>query len=79
VVLRGGLVGAELVGELTAFADDLLRFYPRIRRDELCFRLFEAGPRVLPEVDSKLPRPRVEKFSGTTARPLTDSLRGACE
>jgi NADH:ubiquinone reductase (H+-translocating) len=54
VVIGGGLVGTELVGELTAFADDVLRFYPRIRRDEVWFRLFEAGPRILPEIDPKL-------------------------
>jgi NADH:ubiquinone reductase (H+-translocating) len=54
VVIGGGLVGVELVGELTAFADDVLRFYPRIRRDEICFRLFEAGPRILPEIDARL-------------------------
>jgi NADH dehydrogenase len=54
VVIGGGLVGVELVGELTAFADDVLRFYPRIRRDEVRFRLFEAGPRILPELDAKL-------------------------
>jgi NADH dehydrogenase len=53
-VIGGGLVGVELVGELTAFADDVLRFYPRIRRDEVHFRLFEAGPRILPEIDTKL-------------------------
>ena len=28
VVIGGGLVGVELVGELTAFADDVLRFSP---------------------------------------------------
>jgi NADH dehydrogenase len=44
----------ELLGELTAFAEDVLRFYPRIRRDELRFLLFEAGPRVLPELDAAL-------------------------
>jgi NADH dehydrogenase len=54
VVIGGGLVGTELVGELTAFADDVLRFYPRIRRGEVRFRLFEAGPRILPEIDAKL-------------------------
>jgi NADH dehydrogenase len=54
VVIGGGLVGVELVGELTAFADDVLRFYPRIRRDEVCFRLFQAGPRILQELDAKL-------------------------
>jgi NADH dehydrogenase len=54
VVIGGGLVGTELVGELTAFADDVLRYYPRIRRDEVRFRLFEAGPRILPEIDAIL-------------------------
>jgi NADH dehydrogenase len=54
VVIGGGLVGIELLGELTAFADDVLRYYPRIRRDELRFHLFEATARVLPEVDQKL-------------------------
>ena len=54
VVIGGGLVGIELVGELTAFADDVLRFYPRIRRDEVRFRVFEAGPRILPEIDATL-------------------------
>lgn len=54
VVIGGGLVGVELLGELTAFADDILRYYPRIRRDEVRFHLFEAGPRILPEIDAKL-------------------------
>jgi NADH:quinone reductase (non-electrogenic) len=54
VVIGGGLVGVELLGELTAFADDVLRYYPRLRRDELRFHLFEAGARMLPEVDPAL-------------------------
>ena len=54
VVIGGGLVGVELLGEMTAFADDTLRYYPRIRRDEMRFHLFEAGPRILPEVDATL-------------------------
>ena len=54
VVIGCGLVGVELLGELTAFVDDVLRFYPRIRRDEIRFQLFEAGPRVLHEIDEKL-------------------------
>jgi NADH dehydrogenase len=53
-VIGGGLVGVELIGELTAFADDVLRYYPRIRRDEVRFWLFEAGPRILPEIDEQL-------------------------
>ena len=54
VVIGGGLVGVELLGELTAFTDEILRFYPRLRRDELRFHLFEAGGRILPEIDAKL-------------------------
>ena len=54
IVIGGGLVGVELLGELSAFTDDVLRFYPRIRREEMKFRLFEAGPRILPEIDEKL-------------------------
>jgi NADH dehydrogenase len=54
VVIGGGLVGVELLGELTAFVEDVLRYYPRIRRDELRFMLFEAGARILPEIDERL-------------------------
>jgi NADH:ubiquinone reductase (H+-translocating) len=54
VVIGGGLVGIELLGELSAFADDVLRFYPRLRRDEIRFLLFEAGARILPEIDPEL-------------------------
>jgi NADH:ubiquinone reductase (H+-translocating) len=54
VVVGGGLVGVELLGELTAFAGDVIRYYPRLRHDELRFFLFEAGTRILPEVDPKL-------------------------
>jgi NADH dehydrogenase len=49
VVIGGGLVGVELLGELTAFIHDQLRYYPRIQREELHFHLFEAGDRLLPE------------------------------
>jgi len=54
VVIGGGLVGVELLGELSAFAVDVLRYYPRLRRDELHFHLFEAGARILPEIDPAL-------------------------
>jgi NADH dehydrogenase len=53
-VVGGGLVGIELLGELTAFAGDVLRYYPSIRREELRFHLFQSGPRILPEIDAKL-------------------------
>ena len=54
VVIGGGLVGCELLGELTAFADDVLRYYPQIRRTELRFDLFEVGDRLLPESTPRL-------------------------
>jgi NADH dehydrogenase len=54
VVIGGGLVGVELLGELTAFAPDVLRYYPRLRRDELQFHLIEATGRILPEIDAEL-------------------------
>jgi len=60
VIIGGGLVGIELLGEMTAFADDILRFYPHIRREEVRFHLFEATARILPEVDEKLARDATE-------------------
>jgi NADH dehydrogenase len=49
VVVGGGLVGSELLGELTTFANDILPYYPHIKREELRFHLFEVGERLLPE------------------------------
>jgi NADH:ubiquinone reductase (H+-translocating) len=54
VIIGGGLVGVELLGELTAFADDIVRYYPNVRRDEMRFLLCEAGPRILPEIDETM-------------------------
>jgi NADH dehydrogenase len=70
VVIGGGLVGTELIGELTAFSDDVLRFYPRLRRDDVRFCLFEAGPGLLPEVDPALAATarRVLERRGVTIR-----------
>lgn len=49
VVVGGGLVGVELLGELTAFLRDELQYYPGLKRDDLDFHLFEAGARLIPE------------------------------
>lgn len=54
VVIGAGLVGTELVGELTAFVDEIVRWYRTIRRDEVRFHLIEAGERILGEVDAPL-------------------------
>ncbi len=63
VVIGGGLVDIELLGELTAFVHDQLRYYPRIRRDELRFQLFEAGDRLMPEST-----PFVARYAGQVLR-----------
>lgn len=55
-VIGGGLVGVELFGEMTGFADEIVRYYPRVDRDEVRFFLFQATDRILPEVDEKLAR-----------------------
>ncbi len=54
VIIGGGLVGVELFGELTAFADRIEPFYKHIRRDEVRIVLLQAGDRLMPEIDPKL-------------------------
>jgi NADH dehydrogenase len=54
VVIGGGLVGVELFGELTAFADGIAPLYKHLNRDEVRFVLLEGGDQIMPEVDSKL-------------------------
>jgi len=46
----GGFAGVEGFGELLSLSIALLRFYPKLRFDELDFRLGEAQGRILPEV-----------------------------
>ncbi len=54
VIIGAGLVGVELVGELTSFVRHIARSYPRARRRPPEFHLIEAGPRILPEMDETL-------------------------
>ncbi len=54
VVIGGGLVGVELFGELTAFADGIAPLYKHVDRDEVRFILLEAGSRIMPEIDPTL-------------------------
>jgi len=54
VIIGGGLVGVELFGELTAFADEIAPFYKHVKRDDVRFILLEAGERIMPEIDPKL-------------------------
>ncbi len=54
VVIGGGLVGVELLGELTAFVDEITPLYRHVSRDFVRFILLQAGDRIMPEIDTKL-------------------------
>ena len=54
VVIGGGLVGVEIFGELSAFMDEILRYYPGIRREEIRLYLLEASGKIMPEFSEKL-------------------------
>jgi NADH dehydrogenase len=53
-VIGGGFVGSEVFGEVTAFMDEIVRYYPRVRRDEMRLFLIQAGERIMPEVPQTL-------------------------
>ena len=54
VVIGGGLVGVELLGELTAFVDGITPLYKNVDRGEVRFLLLHAADRVMPEIDPTL-------------------------
>jgi NADH dehydrogenase len=53
-VIGGGFVGSEVFGELSAFMDEIVRYYPRVRRDEMRLFLIQAVERIMPEVPKAL-------------------------
>jgi NADH dehydrogenase len=53
-IIGGGLVGVELLGELSAVVDRIVRFYPHVRRDEVRFLLLQAGSHIMPEIVPQL-------------------------
>jgi NADH dehydrogenase len=54
VVVGGGFVGSEAFGELTAFMDEIARYYPRVKRSEMKLWLIQAVERIMPEVPQSL-------------------------
>jgi NADH:ubiquinone reductase (H+-translocating) len=50
----GGFAGVEGFGELLSLATALLHFYPKLKFDELDFRLIEVQGRILPEVSDRV-------------------------
>ena len=54
VIIGAGLVGVELFGELTAFADAIAPLYKHVDRREVRFILLQGGDRIMPEIDPRL-------------------------
>jgi NADH dehydrogenase len=54
VIVGGGLVGVELMGELTEFVENVKRHYRNIPAEDLRFVLFEGGPRIMAEMSEDL-------------------------
>jgi NADH dehydrogenase len=54
VVVGGGLVGVELLGELTAFVDSIVPLYKNVDRDAVRFFLLQGADRIMPEIDPQL-------------------------
>jgi NADH dehydrogenase len=55
VIIGGGLVGVELFGELTAFADGIAPLYKHVDRDQVRFVLLQATDRIMPEIEQRMP------------------------
>jgi NADH dehydrogenase len=54
VVIGGGLVGLELMGELTTFVKNVAELYKYVSSKEIRFEMIEAGPRIAAEFDDEL-------------------------
>jgi NADH:ubiquinone reductase (H+-translocating) len=54
IVVGGGFSGVETAGELVDFLYASLRYYKRIRREDLRIVLLHSGERLLPELSVKL-------------------------
>jgi NADH dehydrogenase len=54
VIVGAGLVGLELMGELTTFVANVAELYKHVDMSQVRFEMIEAGPRIAPEFDEKL-------------------------
>lgn len=54
VIVGAGLVGLELMGELTTFVAGVAKLYKHVNYNEIRFEMIEAGPRIAPEFDDAL-------------------------
>ena len=54
VIIGGGLVGVELLGELSAFVNGIVPLYKQVNRSEVRIVLLQGGDRIMPEIDPTL-------------------------
>jgi NADH dehydrogenase len=54
VIIGGGLVGVELLGELSAFVNGIVPLYKQVNRNEVRLVLLQGADRVMPEIDLAL-------------------------
>ena len=54
VIIGGGLVGVELLGELTSFVEGIVPLYEHVSRDEVHLVLLQGAMRIMPEIDPEL-------------------------
>ena len=54
VIVGAGLVGVELMGELTTFVRNVAKIYKNVDAAQVRYELIEAGPHIAPEFDERL-------------------------
>ncbi|MCC6423835.1 MAG: NAD(P)/FAD-dependent oxidoreductase [Phycisphaerales bacterium] len=54
IIVGAGLVGVELMGEMTEFLHNVRKSYPSVTYKELKFELIDSGPRIMQELDEDL-------------------------
>jgi len=63
IVVGGGFSGVETVGELVDFLQASLKYYKRVRPDDLRIVLLHSGDRLLPELSARLGHFTLRKMS----------------
>jgi NADH dehydrogenase len=53
-IIGGGLVGVELLGELSAFVNGIVPLYKQVNRNEVRLVLLQGADRIMPEIDPTL-------------------------
>ena len=62
VVAGGGFSGIETIGEVMEMLDRVLKFYPRIKKEEIHAIVLQGGNRILPELHPKLSEYALKKL-----------------